>query len=357
MSDALGEFGRAAFLPVSFLWGAVSKSRNLLYDRGIARVQRLSVPVVSIGNITAGGTGKTPLTIHLARILLAAGERPLVLSRGYRSGGSGTRVVSDGTCVVLGPAEAGDEPVLIARSVKGLPVVVDPDRLRGGRMAVVRFGPSVILLDDGYQHRRLARDLDIVLLNALDPFGRYAMLPSGLLREPFRGLARADLFVLTHAPDEEPLETLHAVVRRFNARAPLLRARHRAEGLLPLPQAGAQASGPEPLGRIHGARVYAFCAIGNPEGFRETLLAAGAHIAGFETFRDHHPVTAADAARLVRAASRAEADLIVTTEKDAVRLPALDTGPPAYALRIRMEITPEAELTERVLAVVRAGRS
>lgn len=342
-----------ALRPVSSLYGLVAAARNRLYDRGVLRAHRLPVPVISIGNLTAGGTGKTPLTIHLGRALLAAGARPLVLSRGYRSEGSGTRIVSDGARVLLDPSQGGDEPVLIARSVPGMPVVVDPDRVRGGLFAIARLSPSLVLLDDGYQHRRLARDLDIVLLDAVDPFGRYAMIPSGRLREPFSGLGRADLFVVTHAPEGESLDTLKSVVRRYNARAPIVRAHHRPEALVPLAD-DAGGGGLVALSRIDGAAVYAFCAIGNPEGFRETLIEAGARLTGFRTFRDHHPFSAVEIGEIVREASRAQS-VIVTTEKDAVRIPGVPEDAPFFALRIRMEIAPEEELHARVLAVARGG--
>lgn len=346
-----GEPIATALRPVSSLYGLLAAARNRLYDRGVLRAHRLPVPVISVGNLTAGGTGKTPLTIHLARMLLDAGAKPLVLSRGYGSEGKGTRIVSDGERVLLGPAHGGDEPVLIARSVPGLPVVVDPDRVRGGLFAARRFSPSVLLLDDGYQHRRLARDLDIVLLDAVDPFGRYAMLPSGLLREPFSGLARADLFVVTHAPESERLETLRTVVRRYNTRAPILLARHRADALVPLAH-GESGAGLLPLSTIDGAAVYAFCAIGNPEGFRATLIDAGARLTGFRAFHDHHPFSADEMAQVVREAARTQAT-IVTTEKDAVRIPETPGGLPLLALRIRMDVEPEAELRARALAAAR----
>lgn len=354
MTLSSGEPLATALRPVSSLYGLVTAARNRLYDRGVLRAHRLPVPVISIGNLTAGGTGKTPLTIHLARMLLAAGARPLVLSRGYGSEGTGTRIVSDGAAVLLGPSQGGDEPVLIARSVPGLPVVVDPDRVRGGHFATRRFSPSLVLLDDGYQHRRLARDLDIVLLDAVDPFGRYAMLPSGRLREPFSGLARADLFIVTHAPVSEPLETLRTVVRRYNARAPILLAHHRAEALVPLSEGGAGDGILLSLSRIVGAPVYAFCAIGNPDRFRETLTDAGARLTGFRTFRDHHLFSLEEIREVVRDAARTQA-VIVTTEKDAVRLSQVPEGPAFFALRIRMDVEPEAELRMRALSVAQAS--
>lgn len=351
MRPLRSELARTALRPASALWGLVAGAKNTLYDRRWARVFRLPVPVVSVGNITAGGTGKTPLIIHLARFLLSSGFSPLVLSRGYGSKGTGSRIVSDGRDVLLSADEAGDEPVLIARSVPGVPVVVDPDRVRGGRVAVRRFNPTVVLLDDGFQHRRLGRDLDIVLLDAVDPFGRYALLPSGLLREPFRGLGRAGVFIVTHAPRSEELETLTAVVRRYNERAPILRARHVAEMLVPLGGGSLSA-----LARLSSQPVYAFCGIGNPDGFRVTLHEAGALLAGFEAFSDHHSYGRGEIEAIATAARRAGAALVVTTEKDSVRIGSAPSEPPFYALRIRMLLEPESALTDRLLAVMYPGR-
>lgn len=376
------EVVRTALRPASAVWEVLSRSRNLMYDRGIARIRRLPVPVVSVGNITVGGTGKSPTTIELARRLIAAGLRPLVLSRGYGSKGYGTRVVSDGEQIALGPDEAGDEPVMIAASVRGLPVVVDPDRVRGGLAAVRRFSPDLILLDDGFQHRRLARDLDIVLLDAVDPFGRYALLPSGFLREPFSGLARADVFLVTHAPPDEALGTLTSVVRRYNTRAPILRAIHRAESLAPVGGyvAGVAGAGsprqpagrpspdasrsepsiadegptaPQPLKMLDGAPVFAFCGIGNPEGFRATLLESGARLVGFRAFPDHHRFTSGEIQEIRAAAARTRGISVVTTEKDAVRIAQAPEVASFLALRIRMEIPEVGPLIDQIAALVR----
>ena len=339
----------AALRPLSLVWAGAARARNFFFDHGLIRIHRVPAPVVSFGNITVGGTGKTPLAIHLSRRLIEEGLRPVVLSRGYGSNGRGTRIVSDGAAILLGPVEAGDEPVLIARSVPGLPVVVDPDRVRGAREAILRFAPSVLLLDDGFQHRRLARDLDIVLLDAHDPFGRYALLPAGLLREPFSGLSRSDLFVLTHAPREEPLSTLTSVLRRFNDRAPILRASHVPAGIESL-------SGPDPPPTLSEARVFGFCAIGNPEGFRSTLLDAGARISGFSAFRDHHRFGPGEIASIAAEARDAGAEYVVTTQKDAIRLASPPPAtPPFLSLGIRMEIDREDEIFDRIFRLARGG--
>ena len=348
---------RTALSPASALYSLVTRARNRLYDGHWLRITRLPVPVASIGNITVGGTGKTPIVIHLAKRLLEAGIRPLVLSRGYGSDGSGTRIVSDGAAVLLDAAEGGDEPVLIARSLPGVPVVVDPDRVRGGLAAVRRFNPGIVLLDDGYQHRRLARDLDIVLLDAVEPFGHYSVLPSGLLREPFRGLARAGLFIVTHAPASEPLGTLTSVVRRYNPSAPIVRAWHVPEGLMSV---GPAANAPAPRIALDGLRcapVYAFCGIANPQGFLATIREVGARLVGARAFADHHPYTPGEIAALARDAAEAGASFVLTTEKDAVRLTAPPGDLPLLALRIRMRIEPEEPVLERLMDLIRGARS
>lgn len=389
MTPERAELVQTMLRPASILWALAAGTRNLLYDRGIAPVFRLPVPVVSIGNITVGGTGKTPLVIETARRLMEEGRRPLVLSRGYRSRGSGTRIVSDGRQTLLGADEAGDEPYLIARRLRGVPVVVDPDRVRGGREGVRRFEPGIVLLDDGFQHRRLGRDLDVVVLDAVDPFGRYAVLPSGFLREPFGGLARADIFVVTHAPEGDALETMTRVVRRYNAEAPIIRAAHVAESLVPLHPGDSRApsseereslrvhtSGPAvpaappreanhgpdeevflDLRALGGAAIFAFCGIGNPHGFGATLRAAGARIVALETFPDHHPYTDAEVDRIADAARTAGATFVVTTEKDAVRIRRIPENPPFLAVRIRMRLSSDEAYWERVLGLAgdRAG--
>ena len=189
-----------------------------------------------------------------------------------------------------------------------------------------------------------------MLLDAVDPFGRYELLPSGLLREPFRGLGRADLFLVTHAPDGDDLETLTAVVRRYNPHAPILRARHAPEALVPIGE------GPvEDLGRLGAGSAYAFCGIGNPQGFRSTLIEAGARLAGFEPFADHHRFSPAEIERIAASARRAGAAFLVTTEKDGVRLPTAATHPPAFALRIGMVLGSEEPLSDRLLSLLERG--
>lgn len=355
-------------MPASMLYGFLARSKNFAFDHGASRPRKLGVPVVSIGNLTVGGTGKTPLAIQIARLLIAAGERPVVLSRGYLSQGRGTRIVSDGRTLFLGPELAGDEPFLMALRVAGLGVVVDPDRVRGGQAAVRDLKPSIILLDDGFQHRRLARDLDILVLDAVDPFGRYRLLPSGRLREPVSGIARADVVIVTRAPGKEPLATLEAVVRRYNDRAPILRARHVSDAIVPAadlapgpfpsllaPQRGPEPAPERPVQTLAGRSVFAFCGLGNPEAFRATLGEAGARLVGFRAFRDHHAYASSEIAALRSDAAAAGAATILTTEKDAVRLPDPGSREGIDVLRIRMEIDDAHVLEARMRALGKAA--
>jgi tetraacyldisaccharide 4'-kinase len=301
------------------------RMRNALYDRGW--LQSFSVPaaVVSVGNLTVGGTGKTPLVEALALFFSEEGFRPAVVSRGYgRKAGKGV-VVSDGKRILCDAEKTGDEPLLLARRLPGIPVLVDADRVAGAAKAARDFGCDLILLDDGFQHRRLRRDADVVVLRRRNPYGNGLVLPAGPLREPKRGLNRAQVLVLTgdgpEAPDIPPLAALSANPRPV----------HWVE----------YPSGREhPLDALRHRFVFAFSGIGNPESFARTLAELGVMLVGpHRAFRDHHRYSPGDVKRVAGLADSHGAVAVVTTEKDAVRL----AGPwpgrvPLYYLRIRMEI-------------------
>ncbi len=305
------ELRRALGTPVSALFSAVVAARNALYDRGIFRQRRLLRPVISIGNLSVGGAGKTPFVIMLAELLRRGGVRVDVLSRGYGRTSSGVLVVDAG-----GDARRfGDEPLLIARRLPNVPVIVGESRYQAGLEAERRFQGDLHLLDDAFQHRRLARDFDIVLLSRRDLQDR--LLPSGLLREPLSSIARADA-VIWSEPGEVPA---------LPASIPLWRVRRQIE----LPQ-------PSP------SKPFLFCAIAAPERFLRDLEAAGVQAAGQHLFRDHHAYTKADIQRLCREASRAGADGFLTTEKDAVKLDALGAQLPNLAvvrLSVELEDAPQ----------------
>jgi len=320
--------------------------RNLFYDRAGAAT-RADLPVLSIGNLTAGGTGKTTMVAYLARVLRSWGRHPAVVSRGYGGrAGRGPLVVSSGEGPRVGAERSGDEPYLLAQSLPGIPVVVGSDRI-AGTAAAKELGADVVVLDDGFQHRRLARDLDIVLLDAAGPFGNYHLLPAGPLREPISGIARADVVVITRSRPGESFVVLERVVRRYNARAPILRSANHRVGFVDAE--GTRSPRPE--------RAVAFCGIGNPASFLVDLEAEGVGVTAFHPFDDHHPYTDAEWRGLLEDARRAGCGL-VTTEKDLARLGPLAASAgttPILALRIEAVVHDEAKLFDAVREALARG--
>lgn len=313
---------------LALIYGAALRLRNRYYGRP-STVYRAAVPVLSVGNLTVGGTGKTPLVAWLATRIADAGRAPAVVTRGYGGTvGRGPVVLSGGNGPTLGPDACGDEPYLLASMLPGVPVVVGSDRVAGAD-AAARSGCDVVILDDGFQHRRLARDLDIVLLDAGNPFGNGRLLPAGPLRELPSALGRADVVMITRSRHEETGDDIERVVRAHNADAPVLRAGHRRTGFFD--GAGRAAERPR--------RAVVFCAIGNPGSFRSDVAAEGVEVVAFETRRDHHRYDARELRDLRGLASSLDA-VLVTTEKDRVRLPPAGEGgdrPPVLTLRIEAE--------------------
>jgi tetraacyldisaccharide 4'-kinase len=321
--------------------GAVA-TRNRFYNRSILRQERLPCPVISVGNLTVGGTGKTPTVILIAQLLREKGRRPAVLSRGY--GGTAAapvNVVSDGKRILMGWRESGDEPILIAGAVPGVPVLIGPERVHTGRVAIERYGADVLILDDAFQHRALFRDLDIVMLDSTHPLGNGFLLPRGPLREPREALRRAHLLLWTGDP--EPGNPLPG-----GPSLPSFRGIHR-------PQTLVEATGRAlPIAELFGKKVCAFAGIGNPETFRRSLIGLGAEVVAFRAFPDHHPYCTSDLEALRRLSAESAADRIVTTEKDGIRLADFPDFQEEFSLlRIGMEITPADAFAELLFSRVR----
>lgn len=332
----LASLARTALRAASVGYGAAIAARNLAYERGWKARHAVNVPVVSVGNITLGGTGKTPMVEWVARWCRTRGLRVAILSRGYGH-----------------TAGMNDEGLVLEDNLPDVPHYQGADRVALARTAVEESASELLVLDDGFQHRRLARDLDLVLLDALDPFGLGALCPRGLLREPARSLRRAGMVVLSRADLVEPAARAAIRARAERAAGPLrwAEARHAPRDLIDA--AGAHHA----LTDLDGPRVAAFCGIGNPEGFRWTLGQLGTRLAGFRAFADHHAYTRADVQELGTWAEGLEADLALTTQKDFVKLRTLTVGPvPLRALRIGIEIVAgAAELSEALAMVVPAG--
>jgi tetraacyldisaccharide 4'-kinase len=318
---------------LSYPYDWAHQLRLQAYHRRWAPVKQLPCRVISIGNLTLGGTGKTPVVEVVAGLLQQAGIRVCVLSRGYGgSASSGITVVSDGKRCLVPPEVAGDEPVLLAEHLAGLPVIVGKDRYAAGMYAVEHFGVDAIILDDGFQHVQLARDLDILLLDAARPFGNGRLFPRGDLRDRPAAIARADIIVLTRW-EADTTPSLSAS-RLGRSGLPLFCSQHAPLDLRVL--ADGQIL---PLTALTGRRLLAFCGIGTPNHFRLTLQRLGAEIVAFVAFPDHHPYTPSEMEQLVLIAKQHRVDILITTEKDGVRLRRLQPfADQVWELRIRATI-------------------
>jgi tetraacyldisaccharide 4'-kinase len=310
-------------------------AREWLYARGILTSRGVGGPVVSIGNLTVGGTGKTPAVEVAVHTLVALGHRPAVVSRGYGRRTGGIHVVADAASIRLDAEDAGDEPFLLARRLPGVPVVVGGNRYVTARLAIERFGVTAIVLDDAFQHRTLTKDLEIVMARAANPWGNGRLLPAGPLREPLAALARADLVVATGAASRAEAAAVVETVAREAPGVPVLTA-------VAVPAECWEASRMRPvsLPELARTRVLAFAGIAAPAGFDRTLRESGVTVERFAAFPDHHWYSAEDVARLERDAAEAGADGLITTEKDWVRLRKLPLPRrPLWVLAIKLVLT------------------
>jgi tetraacyldisaccharide 4'-kinase len=332
---------RLGMSAVSPIYSMVVQGRNAKFDRGLG-VRRLPRPVVSVGNITTGGTGKTPVVRWLCERLRTAGERPAVLMRGY---GAKVGEPADEEAMLAGLLNRPDLPPVIVHA--------EADRHAGGQAVLAAHRDvSVFVMDDGFQHRRLAREFDLVLLDACEPFGFGHVLPRGLLREPLSGLGRADAFLITRADQGADIEQIVKRVREYNSAAPVYRCVHAHVGLRSREDVLHQ------MTALLGMRVFVFAGIGNPEAFGRQFTGMAAH----RWFGDHRAYTRRDVATILEDAERARADLIVTTEKDWVKIAPLLEGPteiPIWRaeLAVRFEGTDEVNLFEGILDRVKARRA
>ncbi len=301
----------------SRLYGSVIALRNHGYDAGWLRSAVLPVPVISVGNITAGGTGKTPVVELLVGHLISLGLRPAVVSRGYKRESSGSMVVSDGKGNVVDAARGGDEPVQIATKFPNIVVIADARRSRGCRRAVEEFQADLIVLDDAYQHRAVARSVDIVVLDASSGLYAQRLLPEGRLREPLRNLSRADILLLSRCEADVAHEQMALALRAYSS-VPVFATRFVPHVIRRLYD-GVES---EP-GALRGKSVVSFCGVGAPASFLRTMKNMGIVPHSHEDFPDHHRFTTADAARLRGRAVAARCALF-TTEKDATRLRELE---------------------------------
>ena len=335
----------------SQIYDAGVRARTWAYRSGLFEKVTVDAAVVSIGNVTVGGTGKTPLTICLARELQSRGRTPAIVSRGYLKKGRGLVIVSDTEGILAGRRRAGDEPYLMARALPGVPVVVGPNRALASLVAVGRFKPDVILMDDAFQHLKIQRDLDVVVIDSTDAFGNGMLLPRGLLREPPKHLGRADVIVLTRVDQCTSLEELKANLRDLNEAAPIVETVHRPAALTDY-HSGAEVE----LAELNGMKVAALSGIGNPKAFERTLAELGADVIKRWRFPNHHVYRRSRLSDMVDRARDAGAKALITTEKDMVRFPAgFGFHMRTLVLGIELEVVAGADHLERIYTLERKG--
>ncbi|OGP59252.1 MAG: tetraacyldisaccharide 4'-kinase [Deltaproteobacteria bacterium RBG_13_52_11b] len=338
---------KALLLPLTLLsvpYGWAVRIRTLLYDLGVTRSKRLPCPVISVGNITVGGTGKTPLVMTLANGLAKRGVRTAVLTRGYKGTKTSGHVASDGQSIFLSPEESGDEPYMMSKTLQGTPVVIGKNRFSAGEKALHQFGVDGLLLDDGFQHLQLHRDLNILLIDSNIGFGDRHLLPRGILREPLKQLRRASLILLTKVDHPEAPRPLEEELRRLHPSLPIFHSHYEPLGLI----------GPkeerEELHALQGKNVLAFSGIANPDSFSSLLKKCGMKVIKERVFSDHYHYTQEDIRSIEEKGG--SVDWIVTTEKDMVKLTGLNMDRlPIRALHIEMRIWEEEQFFERVMGV------
>ena len=299
------------------LYALITIFRVFLYQKGIFRCHHLKNPVVSIGNLTVGGTGKTPLVIFLAQTLKKAGYQPIILTRGYkRKNKSPVLLVSEGGKILCTPEECGDEAYLLGQTLEEIPIVVSKNRYIGGRSIEDRYQNVVHLLDDGYQHLRLHRDLNILVLDATDPLNKTHLLPFGRLREPLQALQRADTIVISRSHISSDIDLIETQIRRWNQSVPISYFHHDVIGLFDARNSQRQLNPRDFLGK----KIAALAAIGNPNVFLHDLAHYQMKVVERFLFRDHHSLTQVELDRVLEPVKQKKVHAVITTEKDAVRL-------------------------------------
>ncbi len=340
----------------NWLYGAITRARNSLYEKSVFKSYSLGVLTVSIGNITVGGTGKTPLVALVAEVLAKKGEKVCILTRGYGRNNPNKRVlVSDGEKILTEVGQAGDEPFELAQKLTGKAVVIaDANRVSAGNWARERFGITCFILDDAFQHRKVRRDLDIICIDATNPFGNEKTLPSGILREPLENLKRADAIVITRANLTKDVLSLKSQISKYNRTCPIFVAENKISNLVKLeefpthPQKSLSQTDYRQTLRA-ADNLLAFCALGNPNNFFEQLRQEKFELVSPQKFPDHHFYTQKDIEKIVAQADQSGAKALLTTAKDAVKLKNLKFEVPCFVVESAMVFDGENDFRDWLL--------
>lgn len=321
----------------------IIKARIYLYKTGVFKTNRLKCPVISVGNLTLGGTGKTPVVEYIARVFMDRGLKPVVLTRGYgRSSSSPVAIVSNKENILMRPEEAGDEPYLLAQNNSSLPVIVGKNRFQAGKTAIKNFNPDVIILDDGFQHLAIERDLNIVLLNKINPFGNDHIFPAGFLREPVSALKRADIILYTHSDESTDRENKNLFLKKD---IPEFRTTHTFEKLVYMKDQ--KVISPEAL---NGKKAVIFCGIGEPDSFRYRVEQYGAEVVYNKYYPDHYVYRLSDLQFINGTAEKLKADFILTTQKDGVKIKDMASEfPLIWTVRMKIKFDEGEDKFQKVL--------
>ena len=357
-------FTRGFLFALSRVYRRAALFRLWIYDKRIFRNKALGCLVVSVGNLTCGGTGKTPVVEIFARTLAQKGRKVAVLSRGYRSRDRSfwsklkarftskrhevpPRVVSDGKNLLLNSATAGDEPYMLASNLKNVVVLVDKDRVKSGLYAISEFEADTLILDDGFQYLDLKPKLNILLIDSTQPFHNHHVLPRGLLREPIKNTRRADYIFLTKSNGGSHLRHLKKFLRKHNRRAEIIECRHEPKYLENVYNKDER----QKLSYLKGKKIAALSGIANPQSFEDFLIDFKAEITHSKRYADHHRYRQQEIINIINEAKHANAELIITTEKDAVRLPRMDRCDiPIFFMRVEIGIISGQESFDQCLA-------
>ena len=342
---------RPPLMPLSWLYRVVIWIRNNCFTSGIFKQKRLPCTVISVGNIVAGGTGKTPAVAAIAKQLQNQGFQVAILLRGYkRRSSEEITVVSDGENRLCSREESGDEADMLARQLPKIPVVVGKQRYLTGKAALDRFKSNVIILDDGFQHRQLARDIDILTIDATQPYGTGALLPIGTLREPVSALQRADIIILTRTDAVDiNIAGLKAELNQLAPNTPILESVHQPTLLYWLNQTDEHSI--MPIENLTGKRLLAVCGIGNPDAFVATLEKYNPEAVGLLAFPDHHVYTESDLQQIHEQKQQCQAEWVITTQKDEQKFTSLFTELPIVVLAIELVITDGEGVLKKALQI------
>lgn len=339
----------ALLLPLSWLYGAIGKIRSKLYQKDILKSFDLSVKTISVGNITVGGTGKTPLVAYIAQILLEKGEKVCILTRGYGRDNPKERIlVTDGKIILADAKDSGDEPFELAKKLSGKAIIVaDPKRAEAGKWVLEEFAVTAFILDDGFQHLKVKRNLDIVLLDAANPFGNGKLLPAGILRENLDSLKRADCVVITKANLIEDISEIQEKVIKINPNCKVFVSKNQFGEFISLKEFLSAKQG-IPSANIKNLKSYAFCALGNPDSFFVQLRQENFDLVYSRTFPDHHIYRQTEIQKLERDAINKGAEVLLTTAKDAVKLTHLKFNLPCFVIENGLTLEDESAFIDLI---------